>query len=196
VADFLTALPRTLDYEGGYTLDPKDPGGETYKGIARNKNPQWSGWPLVDAAKRQDPAGFRSALDQDRGLMQQVKDFYKVNYWDRLAGDHLGDQDLANQLFDCAVNMGVGRSMRQLQRALNILRVSKGANLYAPLPVDGTMGAGCLAAVAAVLGQSGGSGVLLEALGILRGQAYIDIMEANPKLLLYARGWLKRVEFG
>ena len=36
--------------EGGYVLHevPGDTGGMTYAGIARNKNPQWNGWALVD----------------------------------------------------------------------------------------------------------------------------------------------------
>lgn len=32
-----------LIHEGGYSNDPIDLGGETYKGIARNAHPNWQG---------------------------------------------------------------------------------------------------------------------------------------------------------
>src|SRR2546426_796362 len=51
MADFDYALTQLLKVEGGYANDPRDPGGETYKGISRVFWPNWSGWPLIDAAK-------------------------------------------------------------------------------------------------------------------------------------------------
>ncbi len=51
MADFKTAIEATLKAEGGYVNDPDDPGGETYKGIARNRNSKWSGWTHIDLLK-------------------------------------------------------------------------------------------------------------------------------------------------
>ena len=34
--------------EGFYSNDIDDSGGETLYGIARNKNPKWLGWKIVD----------------------------------------------------------------------------------------------------------------------------------------------------
>ena len=34
-------------YEGKYSNDKDDPGGETYKGIARNKNKDFEGWGII-----------------------------------------------------------------------------------------------------------------------------------------------------
>ena len=44
-------ISKTLETEGGYVNDPSDSGGETYCGIARNSNPKWEGWKIVDAHK-------------------------------------------------------------------------------------------------------------------------------------------------
>ena len=51
MADFKKALTETLRHEGGYVNDPKDPGGETYKGISRKNHPDWEGWNIIDEKK-------------------------------------------------------------------------------------------------------------------------------------------------
>ncbi|RYY16321.1 MAG: N-acetylmuramidase, partial [Cytophagaceae bacterium] len=51
MADFAKYLPTLLANEGGYCHDPRDPGGETYRGIARTYNPSWPGWSAIDAVK-------------------------------------------------------------------------------------------------------------------------------------------------
>jgi len=80
--------------EGGYVLHDVagDRGGMTYAGIARNMNPQWPGWGLIDA-KQEVPA-------------QMVRDFYKVNFWDNIRGDQLNHQAIAEAIFDFHVNAG------------------------------------------------------------------------------------------
>ena len=35
MADFTKYLPKLLQYEGVYSNNPKDSGGETYKGVSR-----------------------------------------------------------------------------------------------------------------------------------------------------------------
>jgi len=52
MADFNQALQMVLQNEGGYVNDPNDPGGETYKGIARKMNSNWIGWQLIDLQKK------------------------------------------------------------------------------------------------------------------------------------------------
>jgi lysozyme family protein len=190
MADFNTALSRTLPFEGGYSRDPNDPGGETYKGIARSRQGAWSGWALVDA-KRSGP-GFPLSLDQDADLRAEVDAFYR-RQWNQLMGDDLTDQALANELFDCAVNMGNRRAVSFLQRALNVLNAGPHGPLYAKVTVDGAFGEHCLGAVTLLLKRDQESAPLLKVLGILRGQAYVSLMEAKPQLMVYARGWLKRV---
>ena len=94
MADFLPAFEAMIVNEGGYVLHnvPGDRGGMTYAGIARNMNPQWPGWSLIDA-KQDVPA-------------QMVRDFYKVNFWDNIRGDELQHQAIAQSIFDFHVNTG------------------------------------------------------------------------------------------
>lgn len=103
MADFLPAFEAMIRNEGGYVLHdvPGDRGGMTYAGIARNMNPQWPGWALIDA-KQDVPASL-------------VRDFYKANYWNPIKGDQLTSQAIAQTIFDFHVNAGaVARKLAQL----------------------------------------------------------------------------------
>lgn len=62
MADFKKALEMVLKHEGGYVCDPSDPGGETYKGVARNMHSGWTGWMEIDLAKKEP--GFPANLDK------------------------------------------------------------------------------------------------------------------------------------
>jgi lysozyme family protein len=90
--------------EGGYQLTdiPGDRGGQTYAGIARKPNPDWAGWQHID---RKD---FGSATPL-------VREFYKTNFWDRVRGDELTDQAIAETIFNFAVNTGVGVAAKLAQ---------------------------------------------------------------------------------
>lgn len=104
MADFVTAFALTMKNEGGYVHDPQDPGGETYKGIARRMNPKWDGWVDVDVLKKEK--GFPANLDGNALLQEKIKAFYEANYWDRIRGDEIQNQDVAESIFDFAVNAG------------------------------------------------------------------------------------------
>ncbi len=104
MAEFESAFAKTMKAEGGYVNDPQDPGGETYKGIARKMNSKWDGWILVDMAKRE--GNFPANLDGNSQLQEKIKSFYEVNYWDKIRGDEIINQHIAECIFDFAVNAG------------------------------------------------------------------------------------------
>lgn len=104
MADFIKAFENTMHAEGGYVNDPDDPGGETYKGVARKRNSKWEGWIDIDLLKQKQ--NFPKNLDQDESLQIKIRDFYEVNYWDKIQGDNIADQDVAESIFDFAVNAG------------------------------------------------------------------------------------------
>jgi len=97
MADFLPAFELMIKNEGGYFLHAVagDRGGKTYAGIAHNFHPNWSGWVLLE--KNPD----------DPRITQLVRDFYRENYWDKIRGDDIENQQLAETIFDFAVNAGV-----------------------------------------------------------------------------------------
>ena len=80
MADFEVAYNKTMAHEGGYTHDPNDAGGETYKGIARVYNGSWDGWDVIDSSKGEPD--FPECLDAIYSLQTNVHEFYKENYWD------------------------------------------------------------------------------------------------------------------
>jgi len=100
--DFNDAYAATMRREGGYQLHQVagDTGGMTYAGIARNKNPHWQGWAYVDR-KETPPTAM-------------VRDFYRVMYWDEIAGDKLR-YDIASSIYDFGVNAGTGTAIKLAQ---------------------------------------------------------------------------------
>lgn len=189
MATFKLAYDRTMSAEGGYSNNPNDLGGETFKGIARKKNPSWGGWQIVDALRKS--GGFPGNLKGDAGLGVQVQKFYKSEYWDRVHGDDIAEQPIANELFDTGVNCGQGIAVQILQRALNLL--NNRASLWPNIAVDGGFGYGTLDALRACLAKGRGKR-LFNAMNILQGMRYIEIMERNESQEEFAGGWLARVE--
>ena len=105
MANFEHAFEQMIKDEGGYVLHeiPGDTGGVTYAGIARNKNPQWSGWALVD---KKEFGG---------SLTTMVRDFYRAEFWGKMRGDELTNQDVANTIFNFGVNAGMGMAVKLAQ---------------------------------------------------------------------------------
>src|SRR6476661_2857461 len=142
MADFKIAYAKTAVVEGGYANDKDDSGGETWKGIARNFHPNWSGWNIVDTLKK--TAGFPANLERSEALQLQVHAFYKRNFWDVYNLDLMADQQVANELYDTGVNCGTETVAKYFQRILNVLNL--GGKHFADLKVDGQVGRASLEA--------------------------------------------------
>lgn len=183
MADFKTAYKITMAHEGGYANNPADTGGETWKGIARKKHPEWKGWEIVDQYKHDIP----SSLNAAPGLQPLVESFYKVQFWDYLKLDQIKDQRIANELFDTAVNMGQGVAALFIQRALNVS--NRNGKDYPDLQVDGNVGSVTVNAV----NNHPRPDQLLKLLNTLQGAKYIAICEANPSQEIFLNSWLSRV---
>lgn len=98
--DFDTAFTRLLGNEGGYSNNPKDPGGETM-------------WGITVAVAR--AAGYRGEM-RDMPV-SFAKALYKVKYWSPCGADQF-DNAFAFQVFDAAVNHGPNTAIILLQRAV------------------------------------------------------------------------------
>lgn len=108
MADFDIEFDKVIKAEGGYVNDPNDNGGETYLGISRKFNPNWSMWKLIDDVKRKyGTKGITNRLKSNSNITNHAKSYYKANYWDVLELDDIPNQKIAHQLFDTSVNMGV-----------------------------------------------------------------------------------------
>lgn len=115
MADFTKALAKILKQEGGYANDPDDKGGETYKGIARRFHPNSKMWIIIDNYK-QECGGinstFKTKLSKDKEISSEVSKIYKTDYWNPFQLDKVLNQKVAEQIFDDAVNRGVGAACK------------------------------------------------------------------------------------
>lgn len=189
--DFNKALAKTLKHEGGYAFDPDDLGGETYKGISRRYHPDWSGWVIIDRFK--DSSGKPVVPEADSSLEQSVRFFYEAEYWERIAGDDLLDQGIAEEVFDTSVLMGRGRAAEFLQRGLNAL--NKNRALYIDLKVDSYIGPKTIGCLQSYLEHQPPI-PLLTVMNCLQGEYLLERMAKSPEQEKWAYGWLKRVMLG
>ncbi len=86
--NFDKALEFVLRWEGGYSNDPHDPGGETKFGISKRSYPEVN---IKDLTR------------------EQAGEIYKRDYWDVMGCD-ARPSDFALAVFDAAVNCGIARA--------------------------------------------------------------------------------------
>ena len=105
-ASFDTAFQNLMVYEGGFVMNPHDPGGMTNLGVTKDQWEKNLGHPCDEADMR--------ALTRD-----VVKPFYKAQYWDAIHGDYL-PRGVDACVFDCCVNSGPSRAIKLLQEVLGL----------------------------------------------------------------------------
>jgi lysozyme family protein len=146
MANFSEAIEKTLKSEGFYVFDGRDSGGETYCGISRNNFPNWRGWEEVDAVKREK--GSLQSNTQLPSADIYVGSFYKENFWNKILGDGIADQVIAESIFDFAVNAGVTKAVLAAQEVLNK------QFLFLDITFDGLMGSKTLSRLNELEGKS------------------------------------------
>ncbi len=143
--------------EGGFVDHPKDPGGMTNLGVTKANWEAFLNRSVTEAEMR--------ALTPDA-----VKGFYRSMYWDKVRGDQLpAGVDYA--AFDFAVNSGVNRAARYLQRIAGVLD-------------DGIIGPKSLEAI-----KSCDPDQVVEALCDMR----LDFLKRLPTFETFGKGWSRRV---
>ncbi|MBN2033828.1 MAG: hypothetical protein JW836_11170 [Deltaproteobacteria bacterium] len=125
MADFSKALSASSAARSGYTTVSEGVG--IYKGIDRRFNPGWDGWKIVDALTfaASDQNELRVTLAQNKKLKEMVRNWYKQMYWDRFSGDMVRNQEIAAELFESSLELGVGRAVNCLQKSLNLLNAAR-----------------------------------------------------------------------
>lgn len=187
MAKFIKAYRKLEVFEGVYSNNPVDPGGETFKGISRKFWPKWEGWPIIDFFKRNNKEGISfDSLLRNSYLLKLTEDFYKNNFWDVFKLDDISDQDIANELFESSVNLGIVSTTKLLQKSLNLL--NRNATLYSDIEIDGVYGKNTKNALLACLNNKDGV-YLFNMLNILQGQKYLTIGNET-----FIRGWLNRIK--
>ena len=151
--NFEEIIEQVLEHEGGYVNDPKDLGGETKYGITKR---------------------FYPDIDIKNLTIEQAKEIYKKDYWDRNRVESL-PQELWHIFFDMCVNMGRRTAVKVLQRAAN----NKGRNI----DVDGGLGPATIGAL---------KGVELDRVRAYRVKFYVDLITSKPEQEKFFLGWFRR----
>lgn len=191
MAKFEEAFNITMGHEGGYSKDPTDAGGETYRGISRKYFPNWSGWGIIDSLKGAHlrfPKNLRNREFIDK-INPMVMSFYKINFWDKFWGNVIMYQNVANEMFDTAVNMSITRAILFLQQSLNFL--NRNQKLFLDVVEDGYIGKNTINALESLPRKD--IDILLKMMNVLQARHYMEYMKKSPKQEKYARGWFSRV---
>ena len=125
--DFDTAFDRLIGHEGGFSADPKDPGNWTG---GRPNAGELKGTKFGIAANTYPDLDIRNLT------LEQARSIYRRDWWLKAGADQL-DGAIVFQLWDFAVNAGMGTARRALQRAVGVAD-------------DGNVGAVTIAAVKAL----------------------------------------------
>lgn len=193
MADFTAALPLLRRFEGGYSNNPADRGGETYAGIARR---YWKGepiWKVIDGAKGY--SDFPTVLERPplKALLDiEIQGFYRRNFWQGL--DAIGSQLIAEEVLDCGVNCSAKAGREYLQRALNFFGSRHGTGSeYPVLKVDGDAGPMTAAAAdkAVALGYED---KVLGMQNALQAGHYERSTRGRASQLQFAHGWWERAK--
>ncbi len=146
---FNEIFDHLLEWEGGYVNDPNDPGGETKFGISKNAYPE---------------------LDIKELTKEKAKKIYYRDYWE---GSHAHELQKGLDLlhFDTAVNMGVDKAVRLLQRAGGTTE-------------DGIFGPKT---------KEAAENVDIGDLALQRALEYMAIVGDDESLAKYAGGWKNRL---
>lgn len=172
MASFDVFFPTLLGFEGGFVNDPADPGGATNKGITLRTFGTCANQLL----------GIQPTLENLKALTnEQAGRIYKALYWDKVKGDEIDQQELANIVFDFYVNAGANAT-KLLQTVLNAL----GAN--PSLTVDGLIGPGTVQAL-----QGADQKEVYRRYKQGRIDYYQGLAAKQPSLEKFLRGWLNRV---
>jgi lysozyme family protein len=179
MADFESALSLVLVQEGNVLVnDPNDPGGVSHWGISlrflRNEgkvDANFDGKPGID--------------ENDIKVMtpEQRDNLYKVCFWDALHLSLVANQHIATAIFSSAVNIGQSKAVVLIQEAVNEL---SGRSL---LITDGILGQLTIRAINARPIDK-----LLTTYKDFLSKYYIYLAGSTPKLKMYLKGWLNRVQ--
>lgn len=153
MANFEQAIDVVLAHEGGYVNHRNDPGGETNFGISRRSYP---------------------GLDIKNLTQEEAAAIYRRDFWEPINGDAIRSQDVAGNMLDFAVNAGVERASRAIQRLTGAAQ-------------DGMIGPQTLAAI------NGQDGLNLNLrLCLARVEFYVELAAKRAEFRTFLTGWIRR----
>ena len=150
---FEEVFERCMGHEGGYVNHPNDPGGETIWGIT------------IATARANGYTGPMRYMKRE-----QAKEIYRKAYWQRAKCAQYNSA-IGFQMFDAAVNHGIGNAIRILQRAVGVAD-------------DGLVGQITLAAI---------NEKSLDDVLVLFNAERLEFYAKLKTFPIFGRGWTRRV---
>ena len=161
MADFKKYAPKLIALEGGYSWHPEDKGGATCQGVTIAVYRQYYG-------KDMTPEDLKNIS------YKEWCHIMKDGYWDKVKGDKIENQSLAEIIADWMVNSG-RTGIRKVQEILGC-------------EADGIVGAITLSLI-----NSAEAEKLHDRIWKARQQFYINIVKKNPKQKVFMNGWMNRL---
>jgi len=192
MANHKLLIPHVLVAEGGHSADPDDnairyghsgvKGGKLDKNnpnnfIHTNRGVIWGTYVTYKKIKKQTP----NAQEFINMTSAMWEDIFKTLYWDKIYGDQINSQAIAEILVEAVWGGGLSGMVRSLQTWLN----SKGANLV----IDGKMGNATIEAINKYVKTANSEKELFEKLTAQR-MAYLRSLSTWWK---HGNGWTDRV---
>lgn len=164
MASFEPAFEKMIQNEGGYQLTriEGDRGGLTYAGISQHFHPNWQGWSLLES----NP--------QSPEITPLVRAFYQSEFWQKVCGDDIQAQDIAENIFDFAVNAGVATS-------------AKLAQVTVESTPDGIIGPKTLGKLNTIEPH-----LFVSQFAVAKVARYAAICNSNPSQKKFLLGWINR----
>lgn len=168
MADLNKALIKLFKYEcppsgSCYVSDLDDPGGETNWGISKRAHPN-------EDIKNMD--------------WKRASEIYKKEYWDKMKLNEIKSQEIADEMMDIGVNMGIEVAVRLAQWAYNLISQND-------IHIDGIIGPKTIESL-----NTANSRAIAKTLNILQGARYIELIMSSPKKEKFWKAWMRRIEFG
>jgi len=187
MSTFVVSYARTNGYEGEGTVNHwADRGGETYAGISRKFHPDWAGWRYLDLLAQD---GRRPALQEQHEIDLLHADFFMRKFWIAAGCHHIDDQDIADEMYDSAVNVGTGRAQEWLQVALNVC--NRRGTLWPDLTVDGRVGPLTAKAAAQAVNDRLRKWLVLQMQETQQRHHYMNLAMADPTQEENIFGWFR-----
>lgn len=171
MANFKLAYQVGRVNEGGYSNHKADKGKETYSGVARAFWPNWKGWTIIDAVKKNRTIKTGEHI-KNAELEGLLFNFYEDNFWKKIKGNDINDQKVANIFYDWTLTSG--GAIKQVQKAFN-------------QNADGVVGPKTIAAINTMSGKEAH-----ELIKSVRANYYNNLVKADPDNAVFIKGWLNR----
>ncbi len=165
----MTAYNIVAGHEGGYQKHPNDSG--NYNSLDQLVGTNWGiSAPVYEAYLNYPP----SEEDMRSMSRQTAANIFRRNFWDKIRGDQIQSQAVANIFFDGAVNHG-RTGVRIMQRVLGVA-------------VDGIVGPITLSKL-----NSFDPAKIYLSYKQARTNFYHQLAKEKPRLAVFLQGWLKRI---